>query len=79
MTIQINLKLLRTLLGSKDMSYVELADKSQLSRQTIYNIRRGRAFDIDTLGKIASALQVEPTLLISQGDVAVQLQPEVQP
>ena len=77
MTVKINARYVRTLLLAKGMTVTDLADATGVSRQTIYNIMGGKPFTNDTLGKMAEALGTTPSRLISTGEVAVQLQPEI--
>lgn len=77
MTVQVNSRYVKTLMSVKGMTITDLAEATGVSRQTIYNIMGGRAFANDTLGKMAEALGTTPSRLISTGEVAVQLQPEV--
>ena len=45
-------------LQRRRISWVEIADKAGVHRNTLYRVRDGKPADIDTLGKIAHAFRM---------------------
>jgi DNA-binding Xre family transcriptional regulator len=74
MKVKINRQYVNTLLAARDMTSRDLARETGLGEATIYKVLAGSAFSSETLGKIASALEVDPGELISTSEVLVQLQ-----
>ena len=52
-------------MASKCMSVIKLAKAAGISRETVYGIRKGENAKPETVGKIAKALDVDPTFLLS--------------
>ena len=71
MTVQLNSGLVRAIIGKKKMTIPDLAEETGVSRQTIYNLLNGKPFDMDTLGKLATALETTPSRLIDPQEAEV--------
>lgn len=46
------------------LSVQALAEKAGVTKQTIYNLEAGKSAQVDTLGKLADALGVQPSELL---------------
>ena len=73
MSIKINRKLVEVALAMKGMTARDLARASNIAEPTIYNVMAGKPFTSETLGKIASALDLDPGDLISTSEVEIKL------
>lgn len=73
MTVKINSGLVRMILNEKNMSIPALAEQVGVSEQSIYNLLSGGGFRPDTLGKLATALEVTPSRLIDPEPAKVAL------
>ncbi|MBK8772781.1 MAG: helix-turn-helix transcriptional regulator [Rhizobiales bacterium] len=76
MTVKINRTFVQTLLAARGMTSRDLARETGLGEATVYNIMAGKGFTSDTLGQIATALNVTPSALISTSEVEVSLSRE---
>lgn len=52
------------IMAKKGMTQADLADKAHLSRTAVYRMLQGSTPRIPTLGKVARALDVEPSELL---------------
>jgi DNA-binding Xre family transcriptional regulator len=76
MSVQLNRKFVKSLLGSREMTYGDLAEATGVSRQTVYKMMTGKPFELATLARMAAALHVTPSELISTADVSIELKQE---
>lgn len=60
MTVKLNMKLLRTRSAELDVTMRDLAASAGLGEATLYRITNGAGFTLETLGKLALALQCSP-------------------
>lgn len=75
MSVRMNKLYLDHLLLNRGMSARDLAKATGLSEPTIYNVMAGKPFSSDTLGQIATFLDVPAGDLIGDRPVAIVLGP----
>ncbi len=73
MSVRMNKLYLDHLLLNRGMSARDLAKATGLSEPTIYNVMAGKPFSSDTLGQIATFLNVPAGDLIGERPVSVVL------
>ncbi len=60
MTVRLNTKLVRTRAAELDITMRDLATEAGLGEATMYRITNGASFNLETLGKLATALSCSP-------------------
>lgn len=59
-TIQVDSAKIRSTMQARNLSMVELAERSGITRAGIYQVLEGNRTTLDTVGRLATALGVNP-------------------
>ena len=62
--VRLNMKFVKQRLSERDLTMRDLAAKASIGEATMYRIANGAGFNLETLGKLADALNCSPFDLI---------------